>query len=565
MALPRPLKLILIPALLLLTAGSPPPRLVGEVRDPYTGERAYEVAGEYFSLTVPVADLEFAQKVLGWLEDARESLQKEFSLPLDATFRVRITRLIPQEPPAVVGLYKPAERAILVRSPRAWTFPVRQMHLKSTILHEFVHAAGHQVLDEYYAFLPVWLNEGMAEHMGAYRDDLEWNVREHSAFLSAIHLRSPPSLERLEEDFKERARAAVAYPAAKTLVEYILSRWGRESAGEILLSFRDQRPGKEALERAFESLYGLSLKELERDWQEAIIEKYSTLAEADAHLQAGREHYQEARWAEAAREAELAAGLDPMNLRAFILQMNAYGKVRELEQALKAARRAAELDPEGARIQSQLGYLLVELKRPEEAIHPLKQALELNPEDVLARHDLSQAYYLTGQIGPALEVIREAVELEPKNAALRNQYGFLLGEEGRYRESLEQLLRGTELDPRSASLRVNLAWVYDKLGKTERAIEHARRATELDRRNAGAWNWLGTLLALEGKVGEAEKSLRQAMSLAPRLKNPYYVLAGLYEQGGRWEEARSLYRKLLLHYPREQHAKKRLKLLRARP
>ncbi|MFQ6112295.1 MAG: peptidase MA family metallohydrolase, partial [Nitrospinota bacterium] len=291
----------MISASLLLAALAPAARSAAELRDPYTGERAYQIAGEFFSLTVPEADLEFARKVLSWLEDARESLQKEFALPLKPAFQVRVTRLIPEEPPAVVGLYRPAEGAILVLSPRAWAFPLKQTRLKSTLGHEFVHAAVHQVLGDYYAFLPVWLNEGMAEHLGAYRRGTPWDVREHPAFLSAIHLRRLPSLEKLEEDFQERARAAVAYPAAKTLVEYILSRWGKDSAGKIITALRAERPGKDALERVFKSLYALSLEELEKDWQAAILKNYGSLAKANAHLQAAREHYQEGRWAEAAR------------------------------------------------------------------------------------------------------------------------------------------------------------------------------------------------------------------------------------------------------------------------
>ncbi len=565
MVLPRPFILGFISALVLCVAGVPAALSAAELRDPHTGERAYQVRGEFFTITAPEADLDFAREVLSWLEDIRESLQKEFALKLEPTFQVRVTQLIPQEPPAVVALYKAADGAILVQSPRAWASPLRQAHLKSTLWHEFVHAVSHQILGEYYVFLPVWLNEGMAEHLGAYRGKTSWEVRDHPAFLSAVHLHRLPSLEKLDEDLEERARAAVAYPAAKTLVEYILSRWGRESVGKILTALRAERPGKDALEKVFESLYGLSLKELEKDWQAAIVKNYGSLAEADVHLQAAREHYQEDRWAEAAREAELCTDLDPRNLRAFILQMNSFGKLRDLERALKAARRASKLDPKDSHIQSQLGYLLVELKKPAEAIPPLRRALKLNPEDVSARHDLSQAYYLTGQIGPALRVISEAVRLAPMKAALRNQYGFLLGEEGSYRESLKQLLKGTELDPGSASIQVNLAWVYDKLGETKSAIEHARQATRLDPQNAGAWNWLGTLLALRGEPQEAEDSLRRALSLAPGMKNPYYMLAGLYEKRGRWEEARTLYRALLAHYPKEENARKRLLLLKAMP
>lgn len=232
------------------------------------GEREEAIEGEFVQLASTQftirfggkADPEISYKVLEILEETYSRLGEEWNH-------------FPQKPIPVI-LYSHADFKT-VTGAHGWVggvydgkirVPIKNIpqieDLRRVIVHEFTHALVHDLTQE----CPLWLNEGLAQIEEGKKG--EEKAKELARALKEGDL---VPLARMPESFaqeKDGKKVNLLYAQSLSFVEFLIQRCGKESVVRVLKLLGEKKKLKEAVQESLAS----SLKELERDWQEALEE-----------------------------------------------------------------------------------------------------------------------------------------------------------------------------------------------------------------------------------------------------------------------------------------------------
>ncbi|MBR9989668.1 MAG: PD40 domain-containing protein, partial [Gemmatimonadetes bacterium] len=139
------------------------------------------------------------------------------------------------------------------------------------LTHELVHGFQYDVIfrrgvvndaSPFTARLPLWFMEGMAEYLSIGRIDAHTVSWLRDAVLNG-YLRSIAEMSR-RDDY-------LSYRFGQSLWSFIGEKWGDEVVGILL-----QKAPRIGIDRAFSSTLGLSLDELNREWQAEVRTTYLT-------------------------------------------------------------------------------------------------------------------------------------------------------------------------------------------------------------------------------------------------------------------------------------------------
>ena len=261
---------------------------------------------------------------------------------------------------------------------------------------------------------------------------------------------------------------------------------------------------------------------------------------AEARILLGSALAQLGETAEAGRELEAAARMDPgradgyLNLGLFLLDQ------RREEEARRAFEQAARRDAQGAKV-----FYRAKSRTNCRGLSP--------PERTVAASDTGQAVFysrladtlLAGQQwGSALEVYLAALRIDPQPPGAYGAVGLICQELGTAEVGLEFVRRGLELNPADRELHYFLGSLYDYLSEPLRAIESYQ--TALDLHGAGPesaryWLRLGMAQLAAGQDSEAEQSVQAALASDPGLAEAHYRLGTMRFSGGQYAEAESLF------------------------
>jgi hypothetical protein len=151
---------------------------------------------------------------------------------------------------------------------------------KTTIAHELTHLVIHQMTLNPYNDLPTWLDEGLAMYnegpLGpAFTSYLLWAIDEDELI----------SVQSLSSPFSAYAEEAyVSYAESYSLVEYLITTYGREKMFELLNTFREGS----GYDAALESVYGFNMDGLDSLWRSYVTQHYQ-LVELVPAFEGGRE------------------------------------------------------------------------------------------------------------------------------------------------------------------------------------------------------------------------------------------------------------------------------------
>lgn len=135
---------------------------------------------------------------------------------------------------------------------------------------------------------------------------------------------------------------------------------------------------------------------------------------AEECYRAGRDYYQQGRYAEAVESLRRALELRPDYLEACVnLGVFLYSGLGNGQEAAAALERAVELDPGRANTYLLLGKVYLALNRTEEAARTLERAVGLDPASWESQEQLGLAYLRQGRSESALEVFRAASRIAP--------------------------------------------------------------------------------------------------------------------------------------------------------
>jgi len=136
--------------------------------------------------------------------------------------------------------------------------------LERDLPHELTHVMVYQVVGPGYDKMPRWLDEGLAVNNELQpRSDLTLALNQAAKTDSLITLRVLCAPFAIESD-----TAILSYAQSKSVVRYILDRWGPGQMNELLLAYRDGASCEGGAQRAL----NVSLAELQADWQNDVLE-----------------------------------------------------------------------------------------------------------------------------------------------------------------------------------------------------------------------------------------------------------------------------------------------------
>jgi tetratricopeptide (TPR) repeat protein len=136
--------------------------------------------------------------------------------------------------------------------------------LERVLFHEYAHALVHRLSK---GRAPVWLNEGIAQHVeGAVNE----NINEVLSFVAKSE--KPLPLRTFEGSFMgfNNVQAAVAYSISLSATEYIINEFGMSAVKRILENLGENKTVGEAISS---TLY-LSYEDFQKNWFMALKKKF---------------------------------------------------------------------------------------------------------------------------------------------------------------------------------------------------------------------------------------------------------------------------------------------------
>ncbi|MDP2744831.1 MAG: peptidase MA family metallohydrolase [Dehalococcoidia bacterium] len=139
---------------------------------------------------------------------------------------------------------------------------------KRAIAHEITHLLVGQVTFSPYADLPIWLNEGLAMYG---EGPLEQGYA--SLLQQAISQKTLISVRSLSAPFSTDPRLALlSYAQSEALVEFLLTKYGRDKLLALLDTFKQGA----TFDGALKSVYGFDLDGLDKLWRESLETRKTT-------------------------------------------------------------------------------------------------------------------------------------------------------------------------------------------------------------------------------------------------------------------------------------------------
>lgn len=133
------------------------------------------------------------------------------------------------------------------------------IELENLLPHEMTHVMVYQAVGANYARMPVWLDEGLAIN-----NELQPNAEYTVILDQAIRSDALLPLGALCGSFSvDQSRFYLSYAQSKSVVRYILDRWGSKTVENLLKAYRDGATCEGGVQRVL----NLSLAELQSEWE----------------------------------------------------------------------------------------------------------------------------------------------------------------------------------------------------------------------------------------------------------------------------------------------------------
>jgi cytochrome c-type biogenesis protein CcmH/NrfG len=142
----------------------------------------------------------------------------------------------------------------------------------------------------------------------------------------------------------------------------------------------------------------------------------------------------------------------PKYSKAWMTLALAYFKLKQLDDALSAARKSVEADPKLGAAYVLQGRLLVENREFKKAETALLEGLKVAPQAWDAHFELARCYYNTGDIGKALDHARQARDVPESNAVTHLLLADIYLKQNQNKEAIAELEAFAKAEPASPML-----------------------------------------------------------------------------------------------------------------
>lgn len=212
---------------------------------------------------------------------------------------------------------------------------------------------------------------------------------------------------------------------------------------------------------------------------------------ANGALEKGIDLYLNGNYKEAIREFQRSMGLAPASdnsTNAANYMANAYLKLDDTENAIKAYKTSLKLNPFIEETHAKLGNLYFSLERYEEAEKEYKEVVNLT-SNAVNYYALGQVYLATGRYDEAENVFNKVRRLEPEKADGYFGLGLAYSGQERYEEAIAQFEEALKRDSKLYEAHAEIGYAYADLKQMDMAqvkldflkLEESDLADTLDR------------------------------------------------------------------------------------
>jgi tetratricopeptide (TPR) repeat protein len=194
-----------------------------------------------------------------------------------------------------------------------------------------------------------------------------------------------------------------------------------------------------------------------------------------------------------------------------------------------------------------------------------EQTLKQNSQNAQIMGHLARIYLGLNDSEKALEVAKQAHKLAPNDPTISCILGRLVFQSGDYSWAAGLLQDAAPKLPNQPEVQYDLAWSYYSMGRVneaERTMQNAAPALTA-RRLGDAKQFLALLAAAKAPTPDAAAQAAQIISTNANYVPALMVSAIQAEKQGKADDARSLYEKILAHYPAFAPATRNLAILYA--
>ena len=165
----------------------------------------------------------------------------------------------------IVAYAVPGRNLIVLDTSRIYAKPFT---LETTLKHEACHLLLHRQIEQ--DRLPRWLDEGICQWASGGIAEL-LSGEDEGVFAKAVISGSLIDIQRLARFPSDEKSLVLAYQESKSIVQYIVARFGSQGLLALLENMHRGDTVQEAVRRTF----SISLPELEKAWQSSVKRKHT--------------------------------------------------------------------------------------------------------------------------------------------------------------------------------------------------------------------------------------------------------------------------------------------------
>jgi len=278
-------------------------------------------------------------------------------------------------------------------------------------------------------------------------------------------------------------------------------------------------------------------------------------ASPQARSEQAKKYFDQAKYAEAAIEAQNALASDPRNRDSRLLMAHIYLKRGNVAGSVKELRTLMEYYPDDGEANLELAniYLAVGITQPDlikQAQEIAKKLLAIDPNNVAALVVSGNASAIQKDYTTSIEALEKAARLDPKSTSALVSLGAAYMGEQNLTEAEKNFLKARNANPKDRSTVLSLANYYRAAGNLAKAEETLKEALSLDPADPQIYLPAVDFYVRAGRMDDVSKVLQaaQAKSAGPA---PSLTLVSVYEQTGHPDDARKLLLDLKTKFPKD--------------
>lgn len=283
--------------------------------------------------------------------------------------------------------------------------------------------------------------------------------------------------------------------------------------------------------------------------------------DARSHRNLGSVYYHRKKYDRSIEQFLMALGLDPRDALSHYYLSRAYVGKGMVVRALSEMEIVLSLDPEFPGAQTYKAYLLVERGDYSGALRVLRSHVRRRRDDKTAHELLGLIYAGIGDDGKAERAYLRALDIDSTDGNIWHSLGLLYDRAEKYESAISSFRNAIKYNPQDASAYNYIGYMYADQGRNlEKAVLLIEKALELEPDNGYFRDSLGWAYYRLGKLDDAAAELEKAVRMVQELVIHEH-LGDVYEDMGRFEDARRQYELALELDPENKQIKEKIEAL----